>query len=407
MTRMPRPVAFLFLVLPFGASFGYVSVALPYLATQRGIRVEHIGAVIALAYTPHTWKFFWAPVVDSTLTLKRWYLLALGLVGLGTFASAAMPLDPGALPLITGVVVASQVGLTLLAMACEAMMGLGVPEAQQGRASGFFNAGILLGSGLGGGAALWLSEQLPKPWMVGAALAAVMMLSAIPLLTFDEPVRARHEGGLRASMRALFVDLKALLGSRFGLIGLFICMTPVGTGALTNLFSAIGTEWGASAKLIALTTGVLGGVIAAGGGLAGGWLADRVPRRLAYAIAGALTALVSAALALAPMTPTVFGVLGLAYYFFYGVATASMTAFVLETIGRGAVATKYNVFVSLANLAIGYSTAIDSYTHGRYGVRGMLWVDAAQTAVGLALIGTFVWLMRSRPAAATAHPANS
>jgi MFS family permease len=111
--RIPRPWHFFFLVLPYGVSFGFVSVALPYVARGRGISVEAIGGVVAAAFAPHAWKFLWAPIVDTTLTRKAWYGIGLVLIALGTFASMAMPITPDSLGALTSVVVASQIGLTL------------------------------------------------------------------------------------------------------------------------------------------------------------------------------------------------------------------------------------------------------------------------------------------------------
>src|SRR3954463_8923690 len=123
----PHPFAFFALILPYGASFGYVAVALPYLATHHGVSAEAAGAVVAAAFGPHAIKFLWAPVVDTTLSKKAWYLIALALVGLGTILSASVPIDAARLPLLTSVIVASQVGLTLMGMACENFLAHDVP----------------------------------------------------------------------------------------------------------------------------------------------------------------------------------------------------------------------------------------------------------------------------------------
>src|ERR1700704_5142029 len=145
--RSPRPRHFFFLVLPYGASFGFVS-ALPYIARQQGIAVDAIGAVVAAAFLPHAPKFLWAPVVDVTWSRKGWYLLSLVLVSVGTFASMAMPITAGSLHALTAVVVTSQFGLTLMGMACEGMIGHGVPPERKGEASGWFQGGTFLGLGL-------------------------------------------------------------------------------------------------------------------------------------------------------------------------------------------------------------------------------------------------------------------
>jgi hypothetical protein len=71
MDRSPHPALFFGLILPYGASFGYVSVAFPYIATHTGgLNAEQAGALVAAAFGPHAVKFLWAPVVDTTLTKR-------------------------------------------------------------------------------------------------------------------------------------------------------------------------------------------------------------------------------------------------------------------------------------------------------------------------------------------------
>src|SRR5579883_1716848 len=169
--RAPRPWHFFVLVVPYGVSFGFVGVALPYVARQRGVAVEAIAGVVAAAYAPHAWKFLWAPVVDSTLGRKVWYVVALALVAAGTFAMIAMPIAPGSLGVLTSVVVASQVGVTLLYMACEGTLGRAVPPEGKAAAAAWLQAGTFLGLGVGGGLSIELVSHLPGT-LAGAIVAA-------------------------------------------------------------------------------------------------------------------------------------------------------------------------------------------------------------------------------------------
>ena len=52
--------------------------------------------------------------------------------------------------------------------------------------------------------------------------------------------------------------------------------------------------------------------------------------------------------------------------------TPRFSAVVLEAIGLGAAATKYNVFASLSNMPIAYMTLRGGWAHGRWSVGGML-----------------------------------
>jgi len=398
MDRPPHPAVFFALILPYGASFGYVSVAFPYIATHTGgLTAEQAGTLVAAAFGPHAIKFLWAPVVDATLTKKAWYLIALGLVIAGTIASASVPIDVPRLPLLTSVIVASQVGLTLLNMACESFLAHNVPLAEKGRASGWYQAGLAVGVGCGGGAALWLSQHVPSGWMVGAIVGACMLACGLPLLRLREPPRMGHSLG--ESMRALGKDLKTIALSRAGILGVIICLSPIGAGAAANYFGPNADAWGASANVVALVTGVLGGLVMAGGAVAGGRLSDRIGRLYGYAVGGALTALTGVTMALGPHTPWAYVLFTLTYSFFNGVAAAGFTGLVLETIGGGAVATKYNIFASIANLAISYTTRMDGKAQTRWGSGGMLYTDAALTFLGIGVLVTATALLRPRKVA--------
>ena len=396
--RTPHPFVFFALILPYGSSFGYVSVALPYIATHRGVSAEAAGAVVAAAFGPHAIKFLWAPVVDTTLTKKTWYLLSLAMVIAGTVASAAMPIAPSTLGLLTTIVVVSQVGLTLLNMACENFLAHCVPPGDKGRAAGWYQAGSLAGNGCGGGLALWLSERLSSGWMVGAALGAIMLLSAIPLVTLEEPGRSGHSFG--GAIGALGRDLKSIALSRAGILGILVCLSPVGAGAAQYYFGPIADAWRASLDTVALVTGVLAGIVQGAGAIWGGWLSDRVNAKVAYCIGGALTALAGMAMAAAPHTRAAYIIFALLYAGFQGAAFAAFSAFVFDTIGLGAAATKYNILASIANFAIKYMIRLDGIFHTRYGANGLLYGDAAATFAAIAALLLFVAVLRPRPATA-------
>jgi len=68
-----------------------------------------------------------------------------------------------------------------------------------------------------------------------------------------------------------------------------------------------------------------------------------------------------------------------------GLTYAGFSAFVLEAMGRGAAATKYNVFASLSNTPIAYMTTVDGWAHTQYGPAGMLYTEALFALGGLVL----------------------
>jgi MFS family permease len=383
--RRTHPSVFLFLIVPFGAMGGYLSVAIGYQLTQAGVSVEEVAALIAASYIPQTWKFLWAPVADTTLSRKTWYALA-GLVSaLGIFVTGAVPADAASLPLLYAAVLISNVASTFLAMATESLMVYNTPPELQGRAGGWFQAGNLGGNGLGGGAGLWLAQTLPDPWMAAAVIAVVCALCCAALWFVPEPPPLARTGHYGRMLVAVLKDLWQVVRGRAGILALLICFLPIGSGAASNLWSAVADDWHASANTVALATGVFSGIVSALGCIFGGYGADRMDRKTAYVLYGLLMALSTVAMALAPRTEAMYVVFTLIYAFIQGLTYAGFTAVVLETIGLGAAATKYNLYASLSNMPIAYMTLIDGWAHTRWGAAGLLNVEAAFGVVGIVI----------------------
>ena len=378
-----HPIVFLILIVPFGAMGGYLSVALGYQLTQAGVSVEEVAALVAVNLLPQTWKFLWAPIVDMTWTRKRWYVFAGLVTALGILAMGITGSDPKALPLLYIVVFATSLATTFLAMAAESLLVYGTSEEQRGRASGWFQAGNLGGNGLGGGAALWLAETLPDPWMAGAALAVACALCIGALRYLPEPPPLPRTGRYGRVLIDVLKDLWHVAKSRAGFLALLICFVPIGSGAASNLWAAVADDWHATAGTVALVTGVFGGIVSAIGCIVGGYGSDRLDRKTAYAVYGLVMAGCTVAMALAPRTEQMYIVFTLAYSFIQGLTYAGFTAVVLEAMGLGAAATKYNLFASLSNMPIAYMTLIDGWAHERWGAAGLLNIEAAFGVAGI------------------------
>ena len=380
-----HPSVFMVLILPFGVMAGYVTVALAYLFSKAGIPVGQVAALVAIGIVPHTWKFAWAPLVDTTLSRKSWYLIANAASAVGILITAILPIKAGSLPLLTLVILVSNFAVTFLGMATDSLMAYGTPPELKGRAGGWFQAGNLGGAGIGGGAGLWLAQRLPSPWMAGAILAGACLLCSVGLVFLPEPVSTIRDAAFRKTFVNLAKDLWGVARSRMGFLALFLCFLPIGSGAASNLWSAVAADWSASADTVALVTGVVGGILSGGGCLIGGWICDRMDRKTCYVIYGVLQAGCAAGMALAPRTEAMYVVWTSVYALITGLTYAGFTAFVLEAIGTGAAATKYNVFASLSNAPIYYMTLIDGWAHTRWGPGGMLNTEAAIGMAGMVL----------------------
>ena len=383
--RPVHPSLFMFLILPYGAMGGYVTVALAYLYAQAGIPVAQVAALVASSLAPHTLKFIWAPLVDTTLSRKSWYLIASVVSAVGILATAVFPVKESSLPLLTIVVLVSNFAVTFLGMAAESLMAYDTPAELKGRAGGWLQAGNLGGAGIGGGVGLWLAQHLPAQWMAGAILAGACLLCCVALVFLPEPASTIQDARILRTFVNLFKDLWSVATARMGLLALFLCFLPIGSGAASNLWSAVADGWQASANTVEIVTGVLGGILSAVGCLMGGWICDRMDRKMAYVLYGLLQAASAIGMAVSPRTEPMFIFWTCLYAVITGLTFAGFSAFVLEAMGTGAAATKYNVFASLSNIPIYYMTQLDGWAYTRWGPHGMLETEAALGVLGMVL----------------------
>ena len=389
-----HPWVFMILILPFGVVGGYLTVAVAYRLSEAGLPVVQIAALVALSMVPHAWKFLWAPIADTTLTRKTWYLIGCTLAALGIFALGAFPATTAGFGVLSTIAVITNFAVTFLGMSVESLMAYDTPVDQKGRAGGWFQAGNLGGGGLGGGLGLWLSQVLPAPWMSSAIVGVACLLCCAALWFVAEPAESLRRDTIVRSFKDVGIDLWRTASSRFGAIALFLCFMPIGSGAASGLWSAVAGDWNASANTVALVTGVINGLVAAVGCITGGWVCDRMHRWTAYAIFGVLQALCAVAMALAPQTESMYVLFTLLYAFIIGLTYAGFSAFVLEAMGKGAAATKYSLFASLSNMPIAYMTAINGWAYQHWGSIGMLYTEASVGLLGLVVFLLVLALVR-------------
>jgi MFS transporter, PAT family, beta-lactamase induction signal transducer AmpG len=402
--RWTRPWLYLFLELPFGAAIGFLMIAVPFRLSAAGVPLGEIATVSAVGFMPHALKIFWVPVIDIVGHRKLWYL---GMVGVtaALLAAGALISDPARhIALLTVMVTALQAAAATTSAALNALIAMTTHPDQKGKAGGFYMAGNVGGTGILGALALWVSTGLP-PWGAALVLAGLVVAAGAGAVTIHErrvaaDAAARAGGVLRAlgrRIRAMAHDLWETASSLEGFTAVVISLAPVGCGALTNLFSGMAIEYGANQHVVELVNGIGGGLAGGLGSLAGGFIADRMNRRMAYALAGGLTALAAGAMLAAPMTPATYTWGTLAYNFANGIAFATWAGMVLEVVGdTAAVATKYALFVASSNLAISGVTKLDGWASefrglaGNWpreiGARGALAFDAGITLAGVVLV---------------------
>ena len=386
LVRKPGTTAaftFFFLVLPYGISNGFASITLPFILTQNGFPVATSASVVAIGLSANLWRFLWGPVADLTLTARRWYLIGLITSTATMILLGFMPFRQSGVSMLTAVVFISQVAATLIVLPVGGLIAHTVPDEEKGRAAGWYQAGNLGGTGIGGGAGVWLAAHFSKE-TAGDALGLAMMASAAALY-FVSDVRLVTGERISARLRILWLDIRDMTRAAIPLFTIVLVCSAIGAGAMNNLWSAVAPDWRAGPDTVAFVSGLLNGIVSAIGCVVGGWIADRVGRWWSYFGSGVAIAFVALVMAAAARTPAIYSAGVLVYAFFCGMAYAAFSAVVLSAIGRGAASTKYATLSSLGNIPVIYMTALDGWVHDRFGTGWMLIAEAIAGVVCVAL----------------------
>jgi PAT family beta-lactamase induction signal transducer AmpG len=383
-SKNPHPIVFMFLQIPYGAMTGYLVVTLGYLLSNAGISPAIIAGLIALQLMPQVIKFLWSPLVDVTLSVKAWHVIATAACAACVLAFSFIPIRSSSLPIFSVVIVVSSFACSFVGIATNSLSAHSTTGNLKGRVSGFLQAGNLGGQGVGGGLGLYLATHYSN-LLAGILLAAGFMACSLFLIFVDEPVDVIKVKGIARSMGNLLKDVWFTVKKRAGIIALILCLMPIGTCAAGNLFSAIAKEWHTSAKTVEWITGLAGGGITAVGCLAGGLICDLMDRRIAYVLFGILQAICAIGMAFFPHTELMYIIWTSLYTFVSGLCYSAFNAFVLEVIGKGAAGTKFELYASVSNAPIYMMTAIAGLAYAKWGANGMFNTEAVCCVIGIVL----------------------
>jgi MFS family permease len=393
--RHAPPWLFGITYIPYGIVGAFVATILPYLTRKAGISVENIGWFGFAALIPSTLQFLYAPIVDIGPKRKHWLVIVTVLGGACLCAAMMMPL-PQASGAFLAFTVAGQAISGLVGSCNGGLMASTMPDELRGRASGWTNTGNLGGGALGTWFALRMINAGARPISIGLALFAMMVIPSLAALFVAEQTRPQRTP--REVFGTMGRDVWRVARSRPGWSGILFCLSPVGTAALLNYFAGLSTDYHASDTMVEFVNGWGNGLITAAGALIGGFLCDRMNRRAAYLLSGGLTALCGIAMSFAPTNPMTYAIGVSAYFFITGFCYSSFTAVVLESIGKAgaAASTQYTLFTAAGNFAIAYVGLVDTRFHHRWGVAGLLRVDAGLNLLGIAALALMIAFLFNR-----------
>jgi MFS transporter, PAT family, beta-lactamase induction signal transducer AmpG len=368
---------------------GFATVTFPYLLTHSGFTVAQTAGIVAFGVSASLWRFAAGPVTDLTLSLRKWFSIAVIVSVVSILLLCITPITKKGAVLLTIIYFISQIAANLVLLPVGGFMANRIEPGRKGRAAGWYQAGNLGGVGLGGGAGLWLATHYSIV-SAGVVLCAISLASGFIVLLIKD-VYHEKDKQLTSELINMGKGLLSMIRIPVVLFVIIMLCMPIGTGAAANLWSAIAADWKTDADTVSLITGIMSGLVSALGCVAGGIIADRWGNWIAYLGAGLFCAVVTVTMAVSPMLPYVYIGGVLAYAFGLGLINAAFSSVILYAIGKKNASTKYALLSSLGNLPVVYMTTFDGWAHDKFTSKYML---VAESVVGLGFIMICVFILQ-------------
>lgn len=236
---------------------------------------------------------------------------------------------------------------------------------------------------------MWLATHY-NVMTAGIVLSIASLLCGSIILLIKD-VQPNERETITHELKMMGKDLWSMLKVPLSLFVIILILLPMGTGAATNLWSAIAGDWKTDADTVALVTGLLSGLIGGVGSILGGFVADKWGNWVAYLGSCILCALVTIIMALLPYQPEVYIGGVLAYSFALGLQNAAFSSVLLFAIGKKNAATKYSLLSSIGNIPVAYMTVFDGWAHDHYNSKFML---VAEAVVGIVFAGACIVVLK-------------
>ena len=389
------PWLFAFAGMAYGVANIFTGQLMPKLTDEAHVSLSTISKFTFLLFIPAAFQFLYAPIVEFGPRRRVWVVMLAAASAVSLVIALSMHLPGQTIPFLAFGFVA-QLLAALISAAAGGLLATTIEDQRRGAASAWYNVGNLSGGGLAAFVSLELLGEGVQQVVVGLVVAVMLVGPAVVILLVHEPARTK-EHSIGESFQHMLSGVWSILSSKIGIITVLLFLSPVGTAAMTNFFSAMKNDFGASDRLVAIAAGGLSAPVTAIGALVGGYLCDRYNRRVMYLWSGALTAVVAVGITQAPHSPTTYIVGATVYNLVTGFCYSSFTATVLETVGtatKGA-STLYALCVSAGNIAIAWVGVVDTAFKDGYGIDGVFIADAVLNIAGVALLALLFWKFNS------------
>lgn len=370
-----------------GFPWGFATIALLATLSAAGHDKSETATVVALSILPWTFKFFYAPLIDTyrfpSLGIRRpWIIFAqlgMAVTLLAAATSGAMESD-ATLQYLAWVFFVHNCFAALQDVATDSLAVDLLEDSERGRVNSLMWSSQKIGIAIGGAGMAWVIavSSLQVAIVVMALMIVVVLCFVISvkersterMFPWSEGAAAKLANSGKRSVIGTFAELRRALSTRTTLmVGLCASFYVAGEGLFDPLVTeTFVQELGWSAQAFSSMAGISGVIAQVFGAILGGFLSDKYGRRFMIVLGSVFVALV---LATYGSTSAWWAD---AYYphvilyplFKGGIAFVAVSLFSLamKVSWTRAAATQYTLYMALGNVGYALGAKLNGWLPG-------------------------------------------
>jgi PAT family beta-lactamase induction signal transducer AmpG len=415
-TRRGRLAAFFLLYITEGIPLGFAAIAVATELRRRGVGPAEIGAFVASFYLPWAFKWAFGPFVDVFRSQRwghrrGWILFTQVVMALTLAVLVFVPL-PSGLAVFTAILLVHNTFGATQDVAIDSLAVNTLGEDERGLANGLMFAGASIGQAVGGSGVLLMTHFIPFQstfLLVAASISMVTLFVVLPMKEAVIPALAlpAGESRLRAAvveMRAFAVQsFRSFVGTSGAFRGVFFSLLPAGAMSLgLALQSNLAVELGMPNDEVGALN-LWSAVISAACMVAGGWLSDKLGRRITlfwYTFFMSVPVLylmwvlhqagyvMPRAPGAAPIPDLIrqLWIANMLYSVFQGLMYGTRSAIMMDVTNPRVAATQFTAYMAMQNLAIAFAASWQGVAIEAWGYPTTLLIDAIVGPVGCLLL---------------------
>lgn len=367
-----------------GVPWGFATIALLATLSEVGHSRTDTATVVALAVLPWTFKFAWAPLIDSlrapTLGLRRPWIafaqLCMAITLLAAWTNGGLE-STATLTHLAWVFFVHNCFASLQDVATDALAVDLLEDEERGRVNGLMWSSSLFGVAVGGAGMATIAAWYGLPTAILVQVGLLLSVFALVICWREHPgdrLFPWSPGAAHASVKApspgivfTLKELKRALSLRTTLMLVAVASTR---GISEGIYDPVTTEFfvqelGWPAERLAQSQGTLGLMGELAGALLGGYLCDRFGQRLIAVIGmvGALITLLTFSFTSDSWSqPGYMHVLLLpAFRGFSAFATVAMFSLYMKVSWTAVAATQFTMYMALSNIGYAFGVQLNSW----------------------------------------------